>query len=154
MGCLCRRTCACDARVTVCVGFLTVISPIQSPQHGQPPHLALKKIGIASKPCPPDGDINLIDTQRQRKKKRNKIGTESAQEIKNRGTNGNALLAVFGVFLTLDRCWRSVRPPARTTLAACVPILHLPFPACPHLQQTMSQLQSSSFSLMQSRSSS
>ena len=68
MGCLCRRTCACDAWVTMCVGFLNVISPIQSPQHGQPPHMALKTFGIASKPCPPDGDINLIDTQRQRKK--------------------------------------------------------------------------------------
>ena len=134
---MCRRTCACDAWVTMCVGFLNVISPIQSPQHGQPPHVALKTFDIASKPCPPDGDINLIDTQRQRKKKRNIIGTESAQERKNRGTNGNVLLAVFGVFfLILDRCWQSVRPPTRTTLAACVPILHLPFPACPHLQQT------------------
>ena len=52
----------------MCFGFLNVISPKQSPLHGQPPHMALKTFDIASKPCPPDGDINVIDTQRQRKK--------------------------------------------------------------------------------------
>ena len=137
----------------MCVGFLDVFTPIQSPQHGQPPHLPLKIFGITSKPCPPDGDLNRIDTQGQRKKKRNMIATNK-QCTRNKKTEEPMGTYCWVFFLTLDRCWRSVRSPARTTLAACVPFLHLPFPACPHLQQTMSQLKSSSFSLMQSRSSS